>query len=63
MVIVLHTGDWSDEMKKNLFNIDYNKPSKAYNSCASEYKKINKKINNRKLSEIKNEEVIYPKNF
>ena len=59
MVIVLHTGDWSDEMKKNLFNIDYNKPSKAYNSYASECKKIN----NRKLSEIKNEEVIYPKNF
>jgi len=46
-------------MKQNLFNIDYNKPSKACNLCASEYKKIN----NRKLSEIKNEEVIYPKNF
>ena len=50
-------------MKQNLFNIDYNKSSKAYNSCASECKKINKKTNSRKLSEIKNEEVIYPKNF
>ena len=53
----------SSDMKQNLFNIDYNKPSKAYNSCASECKKINKKINNRKLSEIKNEEVTSPKNF
>ena len=50
-------------MKQNLFNIDYNKSSKAYNSCASECKKINKKINNRKLSEIKNEEITSPKNF
>jgi len=49
----------SGEMKQNLFNIDYNKSSKAYNSCASECKKINKKINNRKLSEIKNKERSY----
>ena len=53
----------SSEMKKNLFNIDYNKNFKACNLCALKYKKINKKINNRKLSEIKNEEVTYPKNF
>ena len=50
-------------MKQNLFNIDYNKSSKACNSCASECKKINKKINSRKFSEIKNEVVTYPKNF
>ena len=50
-------------MKKNLFDIDYNNSSKACKLCASECKKINNKINNRKLSEIKNEEVTYPKNF
>ena len=44
-------------MKQNLFNIDYNKSSKACNPCTAECKKINKKVNNRKLSEIKDEEV------
>ena len=44
-------------MKQNLFNIDYNKSSKACDPCAEECKKINKKVNNRKLSEIKDEEV------
>ena len=43
--------------KKNLFEIDYNKSSKACDPCASECKKINLKINNRKLSELKNDEV------
>ena len=42
--------------KKNLFEIDYNKSSKACDPCASECKKINLKINNRKLSELKNTE-------
>ena len=42
--------------KKNLFEIDYNKSSKACDPCALECKKINLKINNRKLSELKNEE-------
>ena len=52
-------------MKKNLFNIDYNNSSefdygshtKACDPCASECKKINSKINGRKLSELKEEEV------
>ena len=44
-------------MKKNLFNIDYNNSSKPCKPCALECKKINNKINNRKLSEIKNEEL------
>ena len=44
-------------MKKNLFNIDYNNSSKSCKPCALECKRINNKINNRKLSEIKNEEV------
>ena len=43
--------------KKNLFEVDYNKSSKVCDPCASECKKINLKINNRKLSELKNTEV------
>ena len=61
-------------MKKNLFNIDLDNSSdeygihslKACEPCASECKKINKKINGRKLSEIKEEEVTHifsPFNF
>ena len=54
-------------MKKNLFNIDENKSSNVYGSqsqkacdpCAAECEKINKKINNRKLSDIKDEEVAH----
>ena len=54
-------------MKRNLFFIDKNNPShtngshplKACEPCASECKKINKKINGRKLSDIKDEEVAH----
>ena len=54
-------------MKKNLFNINLNNTSDVYGSqtlkacdpCAEEVKKINKKINNRKLSDIKDEEVAH----
>ena len=54
-------------MKKNLFNIDENKSSDVYRSqtlkacdpCAAECEKINRKINNRKLSDIKDEEVAH----
>jgi hypothetical protein len=54
-------------VKKNLFNIDLNKSSdvyglqsqKACDPCAAECEKINKKINNRKLSDIKDEEVAH----
>jgi len=46
-------------MKQNLFNINYNKSSKACDPCASECKKINNKINNRKLSEIEITEVAH----
>ena len=45
--------------KKNLFEIDYNKSSKACDPCALECKKINNKINSRKLSRIKNSEVAH----
>ena len=46
-------------MKQNLFNIDFNKSSKACDPCALECKKINNKINSRKLSMIKNSEVAH----
>jgi hypothetical protein len=52
-------------MKKNLFDIDLNKSSDVYESqsqkacdpCAAECEKINRKINNRKLSDIKGKEI------
>jgi hypothetical protein len=55
------------KVKKNLFNIDLDNSSKAYESqslkacypCALECKKINKRINNRKLSDLKDEEVAH----
>ena len=43
--------------KKNLFEIDLNKSTKGCDPCALECEKINKRVNNRKLSEIKTEEV------
>jgi hypothetical protein len=46
-------------MKKNLFEIDYNKSSKVCDPCALECKKIDRKINKRKLSELKDEEVAH----
>ena len=44
---------------KNKFmsDIDLNKSSKACSPCHLECKKINKRINDRKLSEIKTKEV------
>ena len=55
-------------MKKNLFYFDKNKSSNTSGSlvgqitcepCASECEKIKKKISNRKLSDIKTEEVAH----
>ena len=43
--------------KKFTTEVDYNKSSKACPACASECEKINKRVNNRKLSEIKTNEV------
>ena len=43
--------------KKFMSNIDYNKSSKGCPACSMECKKISKRINNRKLTEIKNKEV------
>ena len=45
--------------KKNLFEVDLNKSSKACDPCASECEKINKKINGRKLGDINDKEVAH----
>ena len=44
------------EKKKFMSDIDLNKSSKACSPCNLEMKKINKRINNRKLSEISTKE-------
>ena len=43
--------------KKNLFEIDINKSTKACDPCALECEKIDKRINQRKISKIKTKEV------
>ena len=43
--------------KKFMSNIDYNKSSKTCSPCNLECKKIDKRINDRKISEIKTREV------
>ena len=45
--------------KKFISEVDLNKSSKACDPCALECKKIDEKINNRKLSELKNNEVAH----
>ena len=47
------------KFEPHLLDIDYNKSSKACDPCALECKKINRKVNNRKLTEIKNAEVTH----
>ncbi len=46
-----------EEQKKFISEADLNKSSKACSPCCLECEKINKRVNNRKLSEIKTEEV------
>ena len=43
--------------KKFIFDIDLNKSSKACSPCNLEWEKVNKRINNRKLSDIDAKEV------
>ena len=45
--------------EKNLFEFDLNKSSKACDPYALKCEKINKKVNNRKLSDIKDEEAAH----
>ena len=47
------------KFEKNLLDINYNKSSKSCDPCALECKKINRKVNNRKLTEIKNAEAAH----
>ena len=42
--------------KKFMSNIDYNKSSEACPACSTECKKIDKRINKRKLSEIEDKD-------
>ena len=53
------------KFETHLLEIDYNKSSKACDPCALECEKINRKANNRKLTEIKNAEVAHnlPQHF
>ena len=43
--------------KKNLFDVDYNKSAKSCNPCMNACKKVNNKINGRKLSVVSNNEM------
>ena len=45
------------DKKEFIADIDYNKSSEACPTCSSECEKINERINDRKLSEIKSKEV------
>mgnify|MGYP005689230985 CR=1 FL=1 len=45
------------EKEKFMSDVDYNKSSKACSPCSQECEKINKRINNRKISEIETKEV------
>ena len=47
------------KFERDLLHIDYNKSSKSCDPCALECKKIDKKVNNRKLSDLKDTEVSY----
>ena len=46
-----------ENRKKFISDIDFNKSSKACTPCKSECEKISKRINKRKISEIKAKEV------
>ena len=45
------------EKEKFMSDVDYNKSSEACSPCLLECKKINKRINDRKLSKIETKEV------
>ena len=47
------------KFEPHLLDINYNKSSKSCDPYNLECKKINKKVNNRKLSTLKEEEVSY----
>ena len=45
------------EKEKFMSDVDYNKSSEACSPCSQECEKINKRINDRKLSEIETKEL------
>ena len=45
------------EKEKFISDVDYNKSSEACSPCSLECEKINKRVNNRKLTEIDTKEV------
>tara|TARA_B100001057_G_scaffold457640_1_gene506136 strand:+ start:6131 stop:6301 length:171 start_codon:yes stop_codon:yes gene_type:complete len=45
------------EKEKFISDIDYNKSSTACSPCSQECEKINERVNNRKLSKIKTEDI------
>ena len=45
------------EKEKFMSDVDYNKSSEACSPCSQECEKINKRINKRKLSDIKDKEI------
>jgi len=47
------------KFEQDLLHIDYNKSPKSCDPCALECKKIDKKVNNRSLSDLKDAEVSY----
>ena len=42
---------------KNLFDVNYNKSAKTCDPCMDACKKVNKKVNGRKLSTVSNNEM------
>ena len=42
---------------RSLFDVDYNKPTKACNPCMNVCKKVNNKIKGRELSKVSNNEI------
>ena len=46
-----------EDKKKFISDIDFNKSAKACTPCSKECEKINKRVNNRKLSQIEKKEI------
>ena len=46
-----------EDKKKFISDIDFNKSAKACTPCSEECEKINKRVNNRKLSKIEKKEI------
>ena len=66
MEITLYNYDEEEQIimvtrkfERDLLHIDYNKSSKSCDPCVLECKKIDKKVNNRRLSDLKDAEVSY----